>query len=422
VRIVAFSLFFAFTVGLFGDSTFEVIKRVANLPSIAVENTTEDKKYEELSTKFYRILINDFMVLTHFDVKDSNQRSTMEDEKGEFINRNVNYIMKFRLSGDSDKKLSCEVKIINPAVGTIYKNRYTIANEELHPFVAHKVVSDANHHFKMPEVDWLSKYVIFSRYTRPKHSEIVIADYTLTYTKTIVKNGLNLFPKWADSKQREFYFTKYENGTPVLHKMNPWNGTTERILETQGMLACSDVSKDGKNLLLTMAPNGQPDIFLYNVDTKKREALTKYKGIDVSGHFIENNKRITFVSDRLGYPNIFAKDISVPNGSVEQLVYYGKNNNSCSSYDSYIIYSSRETDNSFSSNTFNLHLISTETNFVRRLTATGVNQFPNFSSNGESVLFVKHYKEQSSLGIIRLNYNKSFLFPLNIGKIQSIDW
>jgi TolB protein len=107
---------------------------------------------------------------------------------------------------------------------------------------------------------------------------------------------------------------------------------------------------------------------------------------------------------------------------IEQLVYYGKNNNSCSSFENYIVYSSRETENEFSSNTFNLHLISTDTNFVRRLTATGINQFPKFSSDGESILFIKHFKDQSSLGIIRLNYNKSFLFPLNVGKIQSIDW
>jgi TolB protein len=204
--------------------------------------------------------------------------------------------------------------------------------------------------------------------------------------------------------------------------MNISTGTLTKILQTQGMLACSDVSKDGKEILLTMAPNGQPDIFIYNIDNKTKRALTKYSGIDVSAHFIEDDKRITFVSNRLGFPNIFAKDIRDENGTIEQLVYYGKNNNSCSSFENYIIYSSRETDNAFARNTFNLHLISTDSDFVRRLTATGVNQFPKFSSDGESVLFIKHYKKQSSLGIIRLNYNKSFLFPLNVGKIQSIDW
>jgi TolB protein len=71
---------------------------------------------------------------------------------------------------------------------------------------------------------------------------------------------------------------------------------------------------------------------------------------------------------------------------------------------------------------FNLYLISTDSDFIRRLTTIGINQFPKFSADGESILFVKHYQNESALGIIRLNYNKSYLFPLKVGKLQSIDW
>jgi TolB protein len=51
-----------------------------------------------------------------------------------------------------------------------------------------------------------------------------------------------------------------------------------------------------------------------------------------------------------------------------------------------------------------------------------VNEFPRFSADGTVVLFVKNYKNQSSIGIVRLDYNKNFIYPLNFGKIQSIDW
>ena len=122
----------------------------------------------------------------------------------------------------------------------------------------------------------------------------------------------------------------------------------------------------------------------------------------------------------MGYPNIFAK--SIEGSAVERLVYHGKNNSSCSAYGHYIVYSSRETDNEFGKNIFNLYLISTKSDYIRRLTATGVNQFPRFSIDGETILYIKHLKNQSALGIIRLNYNKSYLYPLKVGKIQSIDW
>jgi TolB protein len=120
------------------------------------------------------------------------------------------------------------------------------------------------------------------------------------------------------------------------------------------MIVCSDVSDDGKKLVLTMAPNSQPDIYVYNTETKIKTRITNYTGIDVGGNFVENDTKIVFVSDRLKYPNIFAKTIG-QNG-VERMIYHGKNNSQCTTSDDYIVYSSRETDNEFGSNVFNLYL------------------------------------------------------------------
>ena len=190
-------------------------------------------------------------------------------------------------------------------------------------------------------------------------------------------------------------------------------------MSSDGMMVCSDVNYDGSKLLLTMAKDGQPDVYLYDVNTQKYSKQTNYKGIDVGGHF-QGKDSIAFVSDRLGYPNIFSKKIDAK--EVEQIVYYGKSNSACSAHGQYIVYKARESSNVFSKNTFNLHLVSTKTDFIRRLTATGVNEFPEFSKDGDAIIFIKNYKEQSSLGIIRLKYNKNYLFSLKYGKLQSLDW
>ena len=411
---------------LHADATIEIAKSVKYQPTIAVENGSNinDPKILKLSNEFFRMLINDLKVLSHFKVRDENKPSDFGSSEVNFENKSTDYVLKFKLYLDDLNNLTCETKIINVMnkTASIFKT-YKIKEQPMYPFLAHQIIKDLNNRFDMEDVAWLTKYIIFSRYTKPRHSKIIIADYTLQYQKVIIDSGLNLFPKWASDSQEEFYFTRYEKNMPTLYKMNIITGELKRILQSSGMLACSDVSKDGSKLLLTMAPNGQPDIYLYDIFTKSKKRLTTYPGIDVSAHFINDESKIAFVSDRTGFPNIFAKTISdLNNSNVEQLVYYGRNNNSCSSYKNYIIYSSRETDNVFSPNTFNLHLISTETSYVRRLTAKGINQFPNFSDDGESILYIKYFGKQSSLGIIRLNYNKSFLFPLDDGKIQSIDW
>ena len=92
------------------------------------------------------------------------------------------------------------------------------------------------------------------------------------------------------------------------------------------------------------------------------------------------------------------------------------------SYKDYIVYKSRDIKNEFGYSSFNLYLVSSKSDFMMRLTTFGVNEFPKFSIDGESILFIKTYNNKSSIGIIRINYNKSFLFPLKVGRIQSIDW
>ena len=279
-----------------------------------------------------------------------------------------------------------------------------------------------NDYIQAPKVDWMGRMVVVSYYTKPGESEILLSDYTLTYKNSLIKGGLNIFPKWANEQQNAFYYTKYLD-KPTLFKYDLTTGQNTQIISSEGMLVASDVSKDSTKILLTMAPNEQADIFLYDIPSAKLTKLTNYRGIDVSGNFIEDEKRVMFISDRLGYPNVFAISVEgEANGSLEQMVFHGRNNNAANAFGEYIVYSSRETNEDFSRNTFNLYLVSTKSDFIRRLSANGINQLPRFSKDGETIMYVKHESNQSALGIIRLNCNKTLLFPLRGGIIQSMDW
>ena len=185
-------------------------------------------------------------------------------------------------------------------------------------------------------------------------------------------------------------------------------------------MVCSDVSRDGSKLLLTMAPNGQADIYELNLATNAKTRVTRFNGIDVNGKYVDNESAMVFVSNRLGYANVFKK--AIHSSAVSQVVYHGRNNNACDAYGDKIVYSSRESRNAFGSNTFNLYLTSSHGSATRPLTTTGTNQFPRFSSDGSVVLFIKHTASGSSIGYINLASSQSLLFPLSGRKIQSIDW
>ncbi len=404
------------------DATVEIVKRLDTLPKIAVQDASEDSENFALRKKFFKILVGDLRVSAHFRPTDKYMRSSYDGDIGEnFLSKlNVDLILRFRLKSEGNS-LVANVKLINASSGEVKnETNYKMQNRKRFPFLAHRIIVNTNDLIGAPSIKWMEQFVIFSKYTGKRESEIIVSDYTLSFQKTIVKGGLNIFPKWADRLQDAFYYTSYSGYIPTLYRVDLNSGERRKIISGKGMLVCSDVSDDGEKLLLTMAPNDQADIYLYDLRFKQLQRVTKYSGIDVNGNFIDNDRKIIFISDRLGYPNIFSKKIG--SSSVEQMVYHGKNNNSVSAIDNYIVYSSREKKSEFGGNVFNLYLISTKTDYIRQLTASGKNLYPRFAKDKDTILFIKHFKSQSSLGVIRLNDNKSFLFPLKIGKIQSIDW
>ncbi|EEQ62951.1 putative Tol-Pal system beta propeller repeat protein TolB [Helicobacter pullorum MIT 98-5489] len=405
------------------DATLEVVKKFGNLPNILVQYSGKDYNQREYTLRIFKMLVADLKVTGHFTVQeDGNIANEMVLNFDEYRKAKIDLIARVSAEILQDG-LVVNLQLYDANSGTLALSKeYKNSRAETYPFLAHKLAIDINDYIQAPNVDWMERIVVVSYYTKPGESEILLSDYTLTYKNSLIKGGLNIFPKWANEQQNAFYYTKYLD-KPTLFKYDLTTGQNTQIISSEGMLVASDVSKDSTKILLTMAPNEQADIFLYDIPSAKLTKLTNYRGIDVSGNFIEDEKRVMFISDRLGYPNVFAISVEgEANGSLEQMVFHGRNNNAANAFGEYIVYSSRETNEDFSRNTFNLYLVSTKSDFIRRLSANGINQLPRFSKDGETIMYVKHESNQSALGIIRLNYNKTLLFPLRGGIIQSMDW
>jgi TolB protein len=396
------------------DATLRIEKDVEHRSRIALEDASPS-----VNGKFFKILLSDLKISGHFLADSRHHRGDLNSNFIAPALKSQEYVFRYVLTQSSGTKLI--IRLLKASDGTqLFKKSYSIPTTSKAPFLAHKAVYDINKVLKYPDISWINRYVVFSRYTTPRQSEIILADYTFNYKKVVIRGGLNLFPKWADVNQKSFYYTSYAGVIPTLYKLNIYSGSKQRIISSEGMLVCSDVNKNGTKLLLTMAPQGQADIYEVSSSGGSKKRITSFNGIDVSGKYVDNESRIVFVSNRLGYANIFKKSI---NGSgVSQVVYHGRNNNAVDAHGSKIVYSSRESQNSFGKNTFNLYFTSSTGSGTRPLTTTGTNQFPRFSTDGSVIQYIKHRGNGSSIGYTNLTSQQSLLFPLGGRKIQSIDW
>jgi TolB protein len=404
-----------FTSSLFAvDATLKIEKDVEQRARVAVIDGSSNE-----DSRVFSIFLSDLKISGHF-IPDATHH--VGDVKSNFIVpalKSQEYIIKYTMSQQG--RTSLFVRLIKASDGVeLFKKSYAIPSSKKMPFLVHKAVSDINKVLGYPDISWINRYVVYAVYTTSGRSEIRLADYTFNYKKTIIKGGLNLFPKWADAKQRAVYYTSFRGVVPTLYKLNIYNGTKQKIISSEGMMVCSDVSKDGSKLLLTMAPEGQADIFELNLASRTKKRVTNFKGIDVNGRYVEDESRIVFVSNRLGYANVFKKSIN--SAATSQVVYHGRNNNACDAYGDKIVYTSRESSNAFGGNTFNLYLASTTSSDTRPLTTTGANQFPRFSADGSVILFLKQRAGSTSIGYTNLTSYQSLLFPFNDRKVQAIDW
>jgi len=393
------------------DAVIKVEKNVDTRATIAiVSSLSTPDKFRKIVNKLFKA---DLSVSGHFAV-ENNTTSKDYNTLPVALNTNSEYTVVYKFDRTDTNGASLDIKLYQgkPKKRILVKN-YTVSKLEKAPFLIHKAVSDINLAAKYSPIDWINRYVVLARYIGAKKTEIMLADYTFTYKKVIMSGGFNMFPKWADKNQRELYYSDYSGDKIKLYKLNIYTGQKRLITTSTGMLICSDVSKDGSKLLLTMAPDTQPDIYLFSGGNAKR--LTKFSGIDVSGKFADNEQNIIFVSNRLGTPNIFKMPII--GGSVSKIVHHGSNNDSVDTYNSQVVYSSKESRKSF-----NIYLTDSSGSQTRPLTSGGINQYPRFSGDGNIVMYIKRLPSGNSIGFINLSAQRSEVFKLGINRIQSIDW
>lgn len=415
-----FVLFLSLCFQLFAiDATLEIVKNNNKIPYIMVERL--DTENADFGNKILKMLVADLKVSGHFQAYDGGVKKSADIIYKDYAEKKIDLLAQIKVNKNANNLVGTITLYDINASKRVYTKEYTENEQKRFPFIAHNMTIDINSYIKAPSIQWMQRLVVLSQYTTSGQSEILIADYTLTYQKVVVKGGLNIFPKWADSKQESIYYTKYLS-VPTIVKHNLQTGHIEQLVGSEGVAMVSDVSKNGDNIILSLSPTALSDLYIFNTKSKNLRRLTNYSGIDVDGKFFNDEKEIIFVSDRLGYPNIFT--MRIDGGGTEQVVLHGRNNSAVTSNGKYAVYTSRETNNEFGANTFNLYMISLApgSNYIRRLTANGKNQMPKYSNDGGSIMYLKHYKAQSALGIIRIDYNTNYFFPLNKMKIQAFDW
>jgi TolB protein len=185
------------------DANLEVVKKTNALPKMLVSVATDSPEVETLN-KIKKSLADDLSVSGHFEVGTVNSVTSYENMPDiiGLSNQGINLYLNLSAKKEAGSyTLMTKLYDINSRTLILEKN-FTTTQEDRYVFLAHKAAISTNAFFKAPPIDWMEKFVVFSTYAESGASDIMIGDYTLTYKKTVVSGGLNIFPKWADKEQK----------------------------------------------------------------------------------------------------------------------------------------------------------------------------------------------------------------------------
>jgi TolB protein len=175
-------------------------------------------------------------------------------------------------------------------------------------------------------------------------------------------------------------FTSYKEGRPHLFVVDTEKKNEVYVNREEGVKLPS-AWLDKRTLIYTHTSGKYSTISTENVETKENKILMRQEGILASPSLSPDGKRMAFVSDMYGSPQIFIRDLA--SGETRRLTYAGNYNTApaLSPKGDLIAYSCK-TDGAFE-----ICVMKTDGSEPRILTDGGVNDSPRFSACGRYILY-----------------------------------
>jgi len=118
---------------------------------------------------------------------------------------------------------------------------------------------------------------------------------------------LVLTPRFNPVKQEITYLSYFKN-LPRVYLLNIETGNQEVVGDFPGMTFAPRFSPDGSKIIMSLAKDGNSDIYVMELKSRVVTRLTTNSAIDTSPSYSPDGKKITFNSDRGGSQQIYVMD------------------------------------------------------------------------------------------------------------------
>jgi TolB protein len=167
-------------------------------------------------------------------------------------------------------------------------------------------------------------YVTASGLGRNTSYTLVVADSDGANPNTVVRSNQPLLsPAWSPDGSKLAYVS-FESGNSAIYVQDLTTGAREAVSAFRGINGAPSFSPDGRRLAMSLSKNGNPDIYVMDLGSRALTRITDQMGIDTEPTFSADGGTIYFTSDRGGRPQIYQAPAS--GGGASRVTFQGSYN------------------------------------------------------------------------------------------------
>jgi TolB protein len=298
---------------------------------------------------------------------------------------NAQALITGRVTRQGDGRLKVEFRLWDVSSGQQLNGQQYFTAPDNWRRIAH-IVSDQVYERLTGEKGYFDTRIVFIDETGPKERRVKrlsIMDQDGANVRYLTRGeDLVLTPRFSPSTQ-DITYMSYGQGDPRVFLLNIESGQREIVGNFPGMTFSPRFSPTGQQVIMSLQQGANSNIFVMDLQSKRTTRLTDTAAIDTAPSYSPDGARICFESDRGGRPQIYVMGAG---GGAAQRISFGEGAYSTP------VWSPRGDFIAFTKQgggQFAIGIMKPDGSGERLLTSGYHNEGPTFAPNGRVLMFFR---------------------------------
>jgi len=324
------------------------------------------------------------------------------------------------LEKKSEKIFNIQLKLIDPYSEKIIMNKKYAVHDSGIRRTAH-FLSDQIYESILGirgSFDTRLAYVTVSKNSQGKKEyRLEISDSDAQNPKTIITStDPILSPVWSPD-QNKIAYVSFRNLRSEVFVQYPFvRRKTLKLPYFDGIASSPSWHPDGNKLAITLSKDGNKDIYLYDMEKKSLERITKNPSIDTEASFSSDGKKMVFTSNRSGQVQIYIMDLE--SKKISRATYEGN-------YNAKAVFSPDGKSLALVhrlGKDYRVGILDIQTRDLTILTENELDESPFFAPSGDMIIYSTNKKNRGILSVVSIIGRQTFELSSVNGEVREPSW